>query len=424
MNFRFSLISLVIFFSGIFLIPAIAQNSKSVPSKVSDSPITSGGKGGQIIRVTTLEGKGSGSLQKALWAKGPRIIVFEVGGVIDLQGKSLSITEPYVTIAGQTAPSPGITLIKGGLSIQTHDVIVQHLNIRPGEAGRAKKSGWEVDGISTYKAHHVIVDHCSCTWATDENLSASGPRFEGASPDEWRQNTSHHITFSNCIIAEGLAESTHAKGGHSKGTLLHDNASNIVIHHNLYACNTARNPLAKGGVRAIIVNNWISNPGSRAIECVLPESEWGDHARQSSQLTIVGNLLEHGGDTSKGLVLFRNRSRLTELWMNGNLTFDIKGAPLMEMTAGAGIIRQEKPAVLPASFRVLPVAEVKQHIVDNVGARPWDRDPIDQRIISDALAGTGRIIDSEQEVGGYPHPKATSAVFNPDAWDLASMKRR
>ncbi len=143
--------------------------------------------------------------------------MFEVGGVIDLAGSTLSIHEPYLTLAGQTAPSPGITLIKGGLKIQTHDVIVQHLRTRPGEAGHEKRDGWEVDGISTSRAHDVIVDHCSTSWATDEDLSASGPRFQGETPDDWRKATSHRITFSHNIVAEGLSNATHRKGEHSRG---------------------------------------------------------------------------------------------------------------------------------------------------------------------------------------------------------------
>jgi pectate lyase len=161
---------------------------------------TPGGRGGAIIRVTTLRSSGAGSLAEALSTKGPRVIVFEVGGVVDLQGRHLKISEPFVTIAGQTAPSPGITLIRGGLFINTHDVVIQHIAVRTGEAGRAKKSGWETDAISTASATNVVVDHCSCTWATDENLSASGPRFEGGNLAEWQQNTSHHVTFSHCII--------------------------------------------------------------------------------------------------------------------------------------------------------------------------------------------------------------------------------
>ena len=87
--------------------------------------------------------------------------MFEVGGVIDLNRRSLQINEPRITVAGQTAPSPGITIIRGGLSISTHDVIVQHLRIRPGDAGQPKCSGWEPDGITTAggDAHDILIEH-------------------------------------------------------------------------------------------------------------------------------------------------------------------------------------------------------------------------------------------------------------------------
>ncbi|MEG2942409.1 MAG: hypothetical protein RR969_12650 [Thermomonas sp.] len=83
---------------------------------------TPGGRGGKIIRVTTLATDGPGSLREAVDAEGPRIVVFEVGGVIDLGVKALKIKEPFLTIAGQTAPQPGITLIRGGIDLAAHDV--------------------------------------------------------------------------------------------------------------------------------------------------------------------------------------------------------------------------------------------------------------------------------------------------------------
>ena len=124
---------------------------------------TPGGRGGRVIRVTNLLASGQGSLDAALSASGPRIVVFEVGGVIDLNKARLNIREPYVTVAGQTAPSPGMTIIRGAISIQTHDVILQHIRVRPGDAGEAKRSGWEPDGISTAgaDAYNVLIDHCS-----------------------------------------------------------------------------------------------------------------------------------------------------------------------------------------------------------------------------------------------------------------------
>ena len=217
---------------------------------------TVGGKGGQIVKVTNLDSAGPGSLREALQAEGPKIIVFEVGGVIDLNGDNLHVATSNITIAGQTAPSPGITLIKGGMVITGDDVIVQHLRIRPGDLGEAYRSGRDIDAITTISARNVIVDHCSLSWATDENLSASGPRFTGDTPDEWRDGTSHTIAYTNNIIAEGLSHSTHAKGEHSKGSLIHDNVSDILIYGNLYAHNFERSPLFKGGVHGAIVNNF------------------------------------------------------------------------------------------------------------------------------------------------------------------------
>lgn len=147
-----------------------AQERVAFPGAVGWAAATPGGRGGEILRVTTLEGDGPGSLRAALDRKGPRIIVFEVGGVIDLDRATMRIEQPYVTIAGQTAPSPGVTIIRGGLDVATHDVVVQHIRIRPGEAGAAKGSDWGEDAISTASAYNLIVDHCSLTWATDENL--------------------------------------------------------------------------------------------------------------------------------------------------------------------------------------------------------------------------------------------------------------
>ncbi|HQX94030.1 MAG TPA: hypothetical protein PLJ91_05265, partial [Thermomonas sp.] len=226
--------------------PAPAPRT-AFPGAMGWAAHTPGGRGGKILRVTTLAGEGPGSLREAVEAKGPRIVVFEVGGVIDLGVKALKIREPFLTIAGQTAPQPGITLVRGGIDLSAHDVVIQHLRVRPGEAGLPKMAGTDFDSISTVGAHDVIVDHCSLTWSTDENLSASGTRFKGETPAQWRDGTSHRITFSNNILAEGLGFATHAKGEHSKGSLIHDNARDILVIGNLYSQNRERNPMFKGG---------------------------------------------------------------------------------------------------------------------------------------------------------------------------------
>src|SRR6185436_9939941 len=107
---------------------------------------TIGGVDGRVLRVTTLAASGPGSLDAALRTEGPRLVVFEVGGVIELGGRTLVVRSPHLTIAGQTAPDPGITLIRGGLIVETHDVVIQHLAVRPGDDGPAGKE-WAPDAL-------------------------------------------------------------------------------------------------------------------------------------------------------------------------------------------------------------------------------------------------------------------------------------
>lgn len=385
---------------------------------------TRGGYGGELLRVTSLAAKGPGSLAEALARSGPRVIVFEVGGLLDLAGDSLEIKDPFVTIAGQTAPSPGITLVRGGLKIRTHDVLVQHLRVRPGEAGNAKIGGWEVDGITTSSgAHDVIVDHCSLSWATDENLTASGNRFNGASPDAWRAGTSHRITFSNNIVAEGLSNSTHKKGEHSKGTLIHDNVTDAAVVRNLFASNVERNPFFKGGARGVVVNNFVANPKTYAMEYKLVEQEWGEHEHQLGQMTVIGNVFNYGPDTAAGVpLLFASGVGKCEIYLEGNLATDRAGAPV-PLLGGARelFIEKPKPPVWPEGLERIDAGQTRDFVSKNAGARPWDRDAVDVRIVAQALSAGGKIIDSEVDVGGYPKNASTRAVFEPNAWDLVCL---
>ncbi len=413
--------------SSPFFFPAVllADPIKAFPDAQGWAAYTAGGRGGKIIRVTNLKSRGPGSFAAAVRMKGRRIIVFEVGGVIDLQKKSIAITEPFLTIAGQTAPSPGVTFIRGGIDIETHDVIVRHISVRPGEAGAKKRSGWEVDGITT-GSYNIIVDHCSCTWATDENLSASGPRFDGKTVDEWQRNTSHRITFSNCIIAEGLRHSTHGKGEHSKGSLIHDNVTEIAIIGNLYANNMRRNPYFKGGVRGIMVNNYIVNPGARAIHYCLSAGEWEGRDYVTGQIAIVGNVMQHGRNTPPDMPLFVLRgSGPVDMIARDNITLRRLGQDIRIIgTNNEKGRRVEPPPLWPDAIDVIGAAHIKDYVLKNAGARPWDRDAIDKRIILEAREGTGRVIDSEQEVGGYPTMKGTRSRFDPEEWDMATMERK
>jgi pectate lyase len=402
-----------------------SHGGKAFPGAEGWAASTPGGRGGEILRVTTLAPDGPGSLKEAMESGRPRIVVFEVGGVIDLEQGQIDVDDPFLTVAGQTAPSPGITVIRGGIKIQTHDVIVQHLRVRPGEAGEAKTSGWEVDAIATTTgARDVIIDHCSTSWATDENLSASGDRFRGPGPADWRSATSHRVTISHNIIAEGLSESTHRKGEHSKGSLIHDNTTEIAIIANLYASNVERSPMFKGGARGIVVNNYIHNSGKTAIKYNLVAREWGSHAYETGQLAVVGNVFTYGPDTPAGVPLvYVSGDGPCEVYLEDNIAHDRQGAPvpLIGAKQPTNIVSATRKPLWPDGFTPSRASEVKELMQKDVGARPWDRDVIDGRIVREALSGGGKIINSEREVEGYPKVAETHRTFDPADWDLPSM---
>lgn len=390
-----------------------ASAQYEIPSNIAFGNATKGSLNGKIIRVTNLNAKGPGSLREAIEAKGPRIVVFEVGGVIDLNKGQLDVREPFLTIAGQTAPSPGITIIKGGFWINTHDILIQHIRVRPGDAGEPKRSGWFPDGLTTSggDAYNVLVDHCSFTWAVNENLSASGRRTEG--PD----STSHNITFSNNIIAECLSNSSHEKGPHSKGMLIHDFCRDIAIVGNLFAHNGMRNPYFKAHSTGVIVNNLIYNPGRVAILLYYSKSEWKNarYEPENCRVSIVGNVLYAGKNTNEKMALV---AAMGDAFMKDNLAFGAEGMAL-PLTYGNINILSEKP-VWPTDFMPLPANEVVGYITGHVGARPKERDAVDKRIIQDFLDKKGQILDSQDEVGGYPKHKATYRKLDVPEEDIDS----
>ena len=412
--------------------PPRTDAPRAFPGAEGWAAFTPGGRGGRILRVTTLEASGPGSFLEALNAPGPRTIVFEVGGVIDLGKRTIRVTEPYLTIAGQTAPSPGITFVRGGFSVVTHDVVVRHIRVRPGSGGRPPGDGtkWDVDGMSTWgRARDGIVDHCSFSWASDENLSAAGPGFEGATPAEWRENTARRITYSNNIIAEAIQNPTPEKLKHGKGTLILDNVGEVLILGNLYASNPSRNPLFKGGVRGAVVNNFIYNPATSAVDYHLPAFLFKEHVDVRGRMELVGNVMRHGPNTRKTLpLLIVAGDGDLELHARDNLAWNRAGAPVAIVAADSAFQRRiiEMPAGFfwPAGLRPIPAAAVEEKILEGAGARPWDRDEVDLRIVRSVRDGTGRTVNSEADVGGYPVARASRRAFEPAEWDLSTMTPR
>ncbi len=351
---------------------------------------TRAGCDGEVIRVTNLDAEGPGSLRAALETPRPRTIVFEVGGIIDLK-KALSISQPYVTVAGQTAPPPGITVIGAGMTVATHDVLVQHLRFRVGDRpdgpAPTARDGISVVAHGPAETFNVVIDHCSVSWAVDEGMST------------WSGGV-HDVTFSNCIVAENLSRSIHPENEHSKGLLIGDHARRIAVVRCLFAHNMRRNPFIKGNVSALVVNNLIYNPGTAAIHL-------GDLEGSGPSLAgIFGNVLIPGPDTRRAMPLVRllvDMKRKSAVYARGN----DPGHRALWRSVRARHAWKPVDKYTDSPVRVLPMEllsgeEVAGHVLASAGAWPAHRDGTDTRIVDSVRQGTGRIIDSQGEVGGFP----------------------
>ncbi len=372
--------------------------------------LTIGGSEGTVLRVTTLAPDGPGSLRSALEDARPRLVVFEVGGVIDLQGRSLDVRHPFLTVAGQTGPDPGITLIRGSLTVETHDVMIEHIAVRPGDRGAEAHGEWSPDALGTHRGnagpvHHVVFDHCSATWAIDENLSASGPADVDsvADPDV----TSHDITLRHCLIAEGLSHATHPKGEHSKGTLIHDGVRNVVITGCLYAHNRERNPRLKGGTTSIVAGNVMYNWGAA---CVGVGKHGNRQTLQPSETVLVGNVAIAGADSHTRLFV-KSVDPGGRVFLRDNVAVAANGTPIA-MTDD-GVVPMPAP-----DFPAVHPWDAAAEVLRSAGSRPAHRDPTDARIVRSVIDGGGTIIDSQEQVGGYPvRTQTTRALSVPDGVD-------
>jgi len=307
---------------------------------------THGGEGGKILHVSNLNPTGHGSLREAIETSGLRNVVFDVSGTIDLNLEKLRVRDPFITIEGGMGPSPGITLIRGGLSIRTHDVIVRHLKVRPGDGGEG--TPLLSDGISFWgsEAHHGLIENCSVSWGTDENISVSGPDGDIA----------HDVTFRRCLISNGLQFSTHPKGQHSRGALIR--GKNVSIEECLFAHNHRRNPVFRDGATGRVVNNTIYNPGTAAIHT------------NDAVVSVSGNILIPGKNTLPGLPIFSGNGMAS---LSNNLKLELHEAS----------------------------EQIKDRL-RNVGAVVGRRDLIDRLTLRPLRRSYGKIIDSQDDVGGYP----------------------
>lgn len=353
---------------------------------------TEGGLGGRIYKVTNVNNSGSGSLREAVEASGPRLIVFEVGGVIDLGGNRLVISNDDVTIAGQTAPSPGITLIRGNFTAYANDVVVSHITVQLGD---------EVEGfpdcvnLSDQGDRNIVFNHVSVYWSKDENLSMNQPI---------------NVTLYKCLITEALQYSGHSDGEHSKGSLI-VNAENLSLIGTLYAHNAMRNPRSKDG-RLVIVNGAVYNWA----EGWDHSEEWFNyvvHLRRD-ELSFAGNVAIQGPESIGEVFVDGHQGGPASAYMDDNIIIDEDGDELTTYNPDE-ITRLDNPPLWPDGLEASPAHESIYEVLRTAGSRPGDRDRHNARVFKTVADGTGEIIDSQNEVGGYAdYPESRRSITVPD----------
>lgn len=350
---------------------------------------TPAGRNGKIFMISNLNSNGPNSLNECLKAEGPRVCIFSTSGTIRMTEDTI-IRNPYLTVAGQTAPYPGITIQGAGLRIATHDVLLQHLRIRHGDDSFNENQDGDCLGIygkshGALTTYNIVIDHCSFSWGIDENVSL------------WSEGI-RDVTLSNNIISEALGDSRHPWGNHSCGLLIGDHSKNIAVIGNLFAHNHHRNPTIKGNTNTVVAHNVIYNPTWAAIQLNDPDESGAIKA------SIFNNVVIPGIDTRKSLPILRiSKVQSATIYLNNNIFEPEKKDQLQVEKENSNVHFTISSPIDISSFNIRPVNTVKNMVLSNAGAHPRSRDQVDKRIINDVLNLTGKNIDC---VDG-------SAIYNP-----------
>ncbi|MBA9076350.1 pectate lyase family protein [Rufibacter quisquiliarum] len=372
-----------------------------------------GGRGGQVVVVTNLNDNGPGSLREAVRKKGPRIIVFAVSGNIDLESP-LDINNGDLTIAGQSAPGDGICLRNYPVSIKADNVIVRYMRFRMGD-----KAAQQADAVGANKGmNNIIIDHCSMSWATDECASFY-----------YNKN----FTLQWCIISESLNASVHAKGEHGYGGIWGGRGASF--HHNLLASHNSRNPRFSG-------SKSVPNPPDELVDFTNNVVyNWGHNSTyggEKGRYNMVNNYYKSGLATqeSKRDRIVNPSAPYGKFYVAGNY---VDGFPAVTKNNWHGGVQPDhKDSVQAAKaekqFTVVSVPTQEpqaafEAVLSQAGAS-LKRDAVDARIVQEVRAGRSTngkhkngIIDSQQDVGGWPELKSLPAPADkdqdgmPDAWE-------
>ncbi len=365
------------------------------PEAEGGGKFTFGGRGGKVYVVTSLDDNGPGSLREACEKGGPRIIVFNVAGIIRLK-TPLIIRAPYITIAGQSAPGDGVCVAGESVWINTHDVLIRHMRFRRGETYVGRRD----DAIGGNPVGNIMIDHVSASWGLDENMSMYRHMYNDSTGKAEVKLGTVNISIQNSIFSEALDTWNHAFGSTLGG-------ENCTFMRNLWANNAARNPSIGWNGLFNFYNNVVYNWVHRSID-------GGDY---QATYNIVNNYFKPGPATPLNEpISYRllkpesGRSKLSYVvfgraHVEGNM---VEGNPKVSADNWDGGVQLENKAgnLMPyaeaqsyfakmrvsesfphANFPVMSAKESYAFVLKNAGATLPKRDPVDQRIVQEVKNG-------------------------------------
>lgn len=387
----------------------VSSDLKAFPTAEGFGKNVTGGRGGKVYTVTNLNKNGPGSFVEALEASGPRIIVFAVGGTIELDYEDqVYVRNGDLTIAGQTAPanSGGIT-IKGSIRFNyTDNIILRNIRFRLGDNGwkdasgnivGSKPSGIAYDGLELLNVSNMIIDHCSVSWSIDENFSVVD---------------SQNITVQNCIISEALAQSVHYESSsHSMGVLI-NRSENVTFYNNYVAHNSERNIRAARSTFEMINNVFYDFKGAGGFSSGQNWTAIGNHWKKGATDVTSANITSYVNDSGQGhsgsIYYADNTNDIGIPFLSPKWEPYIVGAPPVD----SGINAKSVDAAI-------------SYVLSNAGARYPYFDSVDQRVVQNFYSSAGKIVDSPEMSGGYPYLNKGTAEEDtdqdgmPDDWEIA-----
>lgn len=347
-----------------------------------------GGRGGKVITVTNLNDRGPGSFREACETGGARIIVFNVSGIIRLESPII-VRAPYVTIAGQTAPGDGVCIAGESFWVDTHDVVVRHMRFRRGET----KVHHRDDSFGGNPIGNIMIDHCSCSWGLDENISFYRHMYDPGEGYNKEKLPTVNVTIQNTISSQALDTYNHAFGSTLGG-------ENCAFVRNLWASNAGRNPSVGWFGIFNFVNNVVYNWVHRSVD-------GGDYR---AMFNMVNNYYKPGPltprDTPVGHRILKpeaGRSKLDykvygRVYADGNI---MEGYPEITKDNWNGGIQVEDqadtkgyteqmrtnvPFVMPY-INIMSATEAYDYVLANAGANIPRRDIVDERVIEEVKTG-------------------------------------